>query len=181
MAERATDASEPTPALPSAQVSASRVRASRASSINRRLASLAARKGKLVPLPGGGTLTPAAVADRREYNATGKIIYAFAGTGPEITGPGQFEFFIVSPDGNPIATGFTTTATINTLPPPDDCDLLKIRNGRTLKPGDILRARLSATPTNLSWPSTHSAGGRGASATLSGMSRPRGLTESRNS
>ncbi len=113
---------------------------------NRRLASLTARKEKAVPIP-GGTLTLALVADRREYNPTGKISYALVGPST-VNVSAKFTFFALGPDGTPVPTGAEpVTLAINTLPDPAKCELANIGRNKPLKPGDALRIRMTATFT----------------------------------
>ena len=133
---------------------------------NRRLSSLVARKELIIPLPlaqpavpppdADQTLTLALVADRREYNSTGKIIYCFTGSlvgaVPGLTSvefsdlKGILSFVILKSNGVESPIKPTIDLIINTLPLASECDLVKICGGNPLVAGDILRMTLTTTP-----------------------------------
>jgi len=124
---------------------------------NRRLSSLVARREVVMPV-GEQSLTLALVADRREYNSTGKIIYCFVGSligepgttlNLLIPTPVTVSFSILKADGNPKLTGFQTDLMINTLPESSQCDLTTISGEHILVAGDTLQLLLKVKPTGL--------------------------------
>ena len=118
---------------------------------NRRLVSNTAHKSTTFSIGGDKTLTLA--ADRTEYNASGKIHYAFFREPRQEVAPANLitarvSFFKVGTDGLPIPLNDSHAIALveNNLPAdPADMDLVTLQKikGVTLAPGDILQIVLS--------------------------------------
>jgi hypothetical protein len=112
---------------------------------NRRLASLAARREKMIVV-NNNSLRFALVADRREYNPTGAIFYSLVGPridegidGARDIDDVVYSFFVVGADGVPRAIKTALHGKFNTIPTGENCDLATLAQGLKLEIGATFR------------------------------------------